>query len=90
MRQPVRTFVTRSCCAVDITSTKVGGGGERNKNLHLQGPRCHAVVSEQHSAARGRLLGPFDEVPTKSTWFDGGEAVKKFRITVTLGSNAAA
>jgi hypothetical protein len=29
-------------------------------------------------------------VPTKSTWFEGGEAVKKFRITVTLGSNAAA
>ena len=28
MRQPVRTFDTRSCRAVDITSTKVGYEGE--------------------------------------------------------------
>ena len=29
MRQPVRTFVTRSYRAVDITSTKVGGEGDQ-------------------------------------------------------------
>jgi hypothetical protein len=29
MRQSVRTFITRSCRAVDITSTKVGGEGEQ-------------------------------------------------------------
>ena len=33
MHQPVRTFVTRSCRAVDITSTKVGGEGEETNYI---------------------------------------------------------
>ena len=53
MRQPVRTFVTRSCRAVDITSTEVGGEGGKTCDNHLHGtsPRARGC-SQSHAHAR--------------------------------------